>query len=384
MNTQEASSELDRLLVASGEVDPVPRDVLLAAGSAVLAEAHTATARAARSVRLRRRYRRLATGIAATAAVGAVAVTLTFTGNNTKPGTPIADPGRHPQAPVEAHFTTVAQVVDAAAIATAPVDPTASPYWKVVTSWDCGGVPAANGASRPSGSTCQNTMWTGNGRPGVLQDINGDTMQVPQGTINIDGQTLTWAQANSQTWTAPQIASMVADNAGTGKTDRAPSDYYVFKNALGLLTYTPASPEIRKQLWHQLAEVPGVELDGRATDALGRTGWRLTWTSRIWGSESMIIDTTTGMPLEQSDKAPGARTANVTTIVSAGPSEAAPAAPSSEQLRQQKLARARACGVIPRSEAHVPFQIQTGRVPVLTKKQQSCLDADSNTPVPMN
>ncbi|MFT3873885.1 MAG: hypothetical protein QM714_14785 [Nocardioides sp.] len=281
----------------------------------------------------------------------------------------------------------MAQVIDAAAIASSSVDPTASPYWKVVTSWDCAGIANADGADRPAGSTCQNTMWTGNGRPSVLEDINGEVRQIPQGTIEIDGRTLTWEQVNNQTWTDAQVATMVADNETSTKADRAPSGYYVFKNAIGLLTYTPASPAIRKQLWQQLAKVPGVTFDGRATDALGRSGWRLTWGSQDAGQESIIIDTTTGMPLEQSDQAAGVKTPNVTTIVSAGPADSAPAAPSAKELRQQKLAQARACGIIPQSvseSASARQQLRPVRMPHLTKKQQSCLNSGEGTLASVN
>lgn len=385
MNTGHASSSLEQLLAASSEVDPVDSDILIAARSTILAEAHATTARAARIVRLRRRHRRLTTGIAAAAAAGVVAVTLVSASHDGNLGTPTADPSRHLQgpnehAPVERNFTTVAQVVNAAVLASSSVDPSASPYWKVVTSWDCTGVPDADGVPRPSGAACQNTMWTGNGRPGVLEDVNGGTIQMPQGTVDIDGQTLTWKRANSQAWTEAEVATMVADNAALGKDDRAPSGYYAFKNVIGLLTYSPASTAIREQLWRQLAEVPGVTFHGPDTDALGRTGWRLTWTSRAWGSESIIIDTTTGMPLEHSDQAPGVKTANVTTIVSVGPAADAPAAPSAKELRREKLAQARACGVIPGSTTPHAFQLRSGRAPQLTNKQQSCLDSAGQTP----
>lgn len=101
-------------------------------------------------------------------------------------------------------------------------------------------------------------------------------------------------------------------------------------------------------------------------------------------SESIIIDTTTGMPLEQSDQAPGVETANVTTIVSVGPAHDAPAAPSANELRMERLAQARACGVIPESTTPHPFELRTGRAPRLTDKQQSCLDSGGQTPAPTN
>jgi hypothetical protein len=175
---------------------------------------------------------------------------------------------------------------------------------------------------------CQNSMWTGNGHPGAFEDANGRVTTTCEGSITVDGQTMTWAQANARSWSAADIASMVADNpGGTRKPGRPASSFYIFKNAIGLLTYAPASSAIRTQLWNQLAAIPGVQLDGQQKDSLGRTGWRLTLGSpgAGYGIQSILIDTDSGMPLEESDKAPGNRP-NVVTIASAGPANSAPTA----------------------------------------------------------
>ncbi len=377
MNPEEA---LDQLLADSGHIEPAGSDVLLAARNTVLAEARATAARAAKIVRLRRRHRRLTVGISTVAAAGIVAAIVVSGGSVPNDENITASPGQRSQAPVEQNFTTVAQVVNAAATASDSVDPTAAPYWKVVTSWDCTGVPDADETPRPAGSMCQNKMWTGNGRPGVLEDINGEALQVPEGTVVIGGRSLTWKQANNRKWTDAQIASMVADHGSSTQEERAPSGHYIFKNAIGLLTYTPASSTIRKQLWRELAAVPGVTFDGTATDALGRTGWRLTWKRPAWGMESIIIDTSTGLPLEQSDRAPKRKKANVTTIVSVEPTDTAPVAPTAKELRRQKLAIARACGVIPASPTPPgTIRPQVGRMHRLTTEQQACLDSGDRT-----
>ncbi|HWU33138.1 MAG TPA: hypothetical protein VN108_09700, partial [Marmoricola sp.] len=191
---------LDQLLLSSSEVDVPSADVLLAARNVVTAEAQATAARAAKIVHLRRRHRRLTIGVAAAAVAGLVAVPLLSQGTNTTRSTD-ANPRGHQTAPVEEHFTTVAQVVSAAAAHTTSVDPTAAPYWKVVQSFDCSGVPNAQGKARPSGSTCQLTSWMGNGRPSVYVNANGGAMQFPPSTVAIGGQTLSWREANSRSWT---------------------------------------------------------------------------------------------------------------------------------------------------------------------------------------
>ena len=184
--------------------------------------------------------------------------------------------------------------------------------------------------------------------------------------------------ASSRAWSASQIASMVGDPHSGGKDDRAPAAFYVFKNAIGLLTYTPASTAIREQVWHQLADLPGVTFDGAATDALGRPGWRLTWASPAWGSESILIDTSTGLPLEQSDRAPDADHANVTTIVAVGPAGEAPDAPSDEELRREKIAMAEGCGSLRGSAETGSVLPRTGRMPNPTDSAAAC--SGSRTP----
>jgi hypothetical protein len=110
MNAGYASSSLDQLRAVSSEVHPVDNDTLIAAGSRIPAEARSSKARAARIVQLRRRHRRLTTGIAA--AAGVVAVTLVSASYDGTVGTPAADPshqfqGPNEQAPLEPTFTTV-------------------------------------------------------------------------------------------------------------------------------------------------------------------------------------------------------------------------------------------------------------------------------------
>jgi hypothetical protein len=247
--------------------------------------------------------------VAAAAVVGVVAI---------QPGShaPTQSQPTVSHGPVSPKFTTVAQVVDAAAANSPDVDPTASPYWKVVTGTQCGDATTT--------FACAMTIWTGNDRPGAIKNGAGEVWGTCPGTVTVEGRTMSWAEANSRHRSAAEVASMVADN-GADQPGRPAHSFYVFKNAIELLGGAPAAQEIRKELWRELASVPGVTLEGRQKDELGRTGWRLTLNSGLsgYGSQSVLVDTSTGSLLESRDWVTG-HTPNVSTIVSAGPDESVP------------------------------------------------------------
>lgn len=373
-----SENTLNQLLETSSEVGSPSADVLLAARNVVNAEAQATALRAAKIVHLRRRHRRLTIGVAAAAVAGLVAVPLLSQGNGDKAST-AATRATHPTPVVQEHFTTVAQVINAAASHTTSVDPTAAPYWKVVQSFDCSGVPDAHGNARPQGSTCETTSWMGNGRPSVYVNANGVAMQFPPSTFTIGGETLTWREVNARTWTDAQIAAVVADNGPDGKDGRAPSSTYVFKNSVGLVTTSEASATIKRQLWRQLAAIPGIKLDGRAADSLGRTGWKLTLNTPGWGSQWILIDPANGLGLAEGGtgvdpNGPGWNQ----TIVSQEPASTAPNAPTMAELGDQWRAKARACGLIsatPSASTLRPVEGSTrGHV---TKRVKDCMQSGS-------
>lgn len=370
-----SENNLDQLLEYSSEIDAPSADVLLAARNIVTTEAEVTAARAARIVHMRRRHRRLTIGVAAAAVAGLVAVPLLSQGSSTS-APPAAGTRATRHAPVvQEHFRTVAQVISAAAAAAGrSPNPADAPYWKIVKRWDCSGVADAKGTLRPSGSTCENTQWNGNGRPGVSGDANGGYMQIDAATVTVDGRTIGWKQANTHSWTDAQVATMVADTGSSGN-GRAPAGDYVFKNAIGLLVYMPASPTIRKQLWHELGSVQGAILNGRVKDSLGRTGWKITLDTPGWGSQWLVVNTDTGAVLEDGGNGATSGTQGwIETIVFAGPSDTAPAALTQEQARQQRIAQARACGLTPRMEHDMARVARlTGRMPQPSARIQACL-----------
>lgn len=323
---------LDDLLTRDRDVPPLSATTFQATREAVVGAARIDVARRAKMIRLRRTRRALA-GVAA-AAIAGVVITA-HTGNTTAtPGTARAHSaapklqtfGPRTQSPktVDVRYQTVAQVIRAASTSTAAGDPTTAPYWKVVSTYHCDS--SMQDIVCPPDGQATHTVWNGNGRPGVVADTMFGPTPIPADTITINGNTMSWHEANSRTWSDAQIASLVADGGPSDKAGgRAPTAFYVFKNTGDLLMDVPASRTIRMQLWKQLEKVPGVRLDGQATDALGRAGWRITLDSPGYGTQSYLIDTTTGMLLESSTQLSNEKTPYKETFVSAGPAETAPA-----------------------------------------------------------
>src|SRR4051794_32950430 len=177
---------IDELLSRDAAVPPLSADKFRNGQSLIESAAQRDVARLARIHRLRR-GRRLVVAVAAAAATGVV-----VTGQLT--------PSSHPRGPVAksphvhtVEFKTVAQVTRAASAATSDADPTAAPYWKVVSTYTC----AEPGASAP----CEHTVWEGNDRPGVVEDSAFPATEIPAETVTIGGRTMTWRQANAETWT---------------------------------------------------------------------------------------------------------------------------------------------------------------------------------------
>ena len=319
---------LEELLDRAGTTDVPTDEVLAHVGASLETAARADIARRALLVRRRRAARFGTAGVGVAVAAAVVGVIAFQPGHTAAPAA-----GSHSNGPVSPKFTTVAQVVNAAAAATPNVDPTASPYWKVTTGTTCGGSKGAY--------PCQFTMWVGNGRPGITPVDNDGYVQTCDGVGTIDGKTMSWQDINARTWTDKQLSTLAAGEDANISGGTVTS-FDVMKNALGLMTYTPVSSTIRKQLWKEMATVPGAKLEGRHRDALGRTGWLLVFTGDNGGGQSVgqsiLVDTNTGMALEQSDWVVG-KPKNVTTVVSAGPVESAPAPTS--HLRSM-------CGPLPR------------------------------------
>jgi len=312
---------LDDLLDRTRTVDPPAESTLMHGRTEVLAALDASLVRQARIVR-RRRHRRIALGAVAAASATVIGVGILTTNGTTPPTAGHRPDGGAKPPVVTRHFTTVAQVTRAAGAAPG-TELGSAPYWKVVTDYR---------SSSCTETVCSpfdghRTAWAGIDRPGVIEDTQfgpGDRPSLPAATVTIGGQQMSWAAANGRTWTPAQLAGLVADGGGD-KPGRAPSSWYVFKNTGDLLAESPASPAIRKELWHLLGRVPGVRLAGDVTDHQGRHGWELTLSNPTYGTQSYIVDPETGSLLEGRVRLAGAKP-TWATYLSAGPASTAPAA----------------------------------------------------------
>lgn len=325
---------LDELLTQAGAVDTPPADLITAIEPTLAAAARADITRRATVVRRRRMARFGTAGVGVAAAAAVVGVITLQPGRTTAP-----EAGPTSTVPVTPDFKTVAQVVNAAADATPDVDPTAAPYWKTVVRSD-----SFMTRPLPDGTYCNVaqhlvlTGWSGNDRPSVgfvtgdpMSHDNGKPVARPAAGSVIDGRAMSWRQINEGHWTHAQIVGMVTepgmndgDNGG-----RPPAPYYVFKDTAELLLASPASPAIRKQLWHHLASLRGVRLDGRAKDALGRQGWKLSYEGPTigghkYGDEAVIVDPESGLLLQNSVTFPEDSAPSMEVLVSAGPADTAP------------------------------------------------------------
>jgi hypothetical protein len=296
-----------------------------------VATAREGIARQAKVLRIRR-SRRALISVAAAAVAGVAVISQTGGTSGPHPRTTVAQNNPSQAPPVQVEFKTVAQVLNAASTASSHgADPASAPYWRIETKYNCDLQMVS--APVPKDGLCTHTEWLGIGRPGVVTDTAfPDRPAIPAETITLNGQTMSVATFNSRTWTEAQLASLVADGGSSGEPGRAPAEYYVFKNTGDLLTNSPLSPTIRKELWQHLERVPGVRLDGRAKDRLGREGWKVSLAVPGYGRNSYLVDTTTGGILEESGSRPDGSTYTA-TVVYEGPAQSAPT-PTDQSTRR--------------------------------------------------
>lgn len=82
--------------------------------------------------------------------------------------------------------------------------------------------------------------------------------------------------------------------------DGASAEEQLWESAKSLLVGTPAPPALRQALWEVTATIPGVELAGRVTDAVGRGGIAVERDDRANGRqmERLIVDPDDGRLLQ--------------------------------------------------------------------------------------
>jgi hypothetical protein len=320
-----------------------------------------------RSVRRQNRRRRRIAGIGATAVVAAAAavagalVLPSSAPSKTAPQAATAPKATakasdNPGAPVtvgsvtysfdtKTSDTPAATVLDAAATAIgaqagAGSEPNVvwggAPYYHMVSVTTCGG------------ETYTNNTWTTRNGNGVglgtgPKSANDQACSVGAGApfpivtgfadfYGLGNQPLTEKQVDelptdpSKLW--PILEGFDGDSLTSDPASPHSNASTLFQSIWNLITSEPLSPAFRKALLEDAAKIPGVTVEGRYTDSLGRTGTVLhigVWTMAIDTSDGQVLAMTSGadpgIPICQGGKVPagGCQSGGNTTVyVSAG------------------------------------------------------------------
>ena len=120
-----------------------------------------------------------------------------------------------------------------------------------------------------------------------------------------DGATLGFGDGRSLTW--DEVADLPTDVDELGRRLRAGlpdsghgAAWDLWTQGIALLQSSPAGPQQRRALWQVMAQVPGVELVGAATDGAGRaaTAVEADFTSQRLERYVVLLDPDTGQVLE--------------------------------------------------------------------------------------
>lgn len=322
---------LDDLLASTRDVPSVDAPPLARGRDAMLAAVHDDLASRARMVRRRTRRRLVGTVAAiAGAAVGVIVILPADSPTSEQEATPV------PPA-VEVQFSNASQLVDAAAVG-AGREPAAlgdAPYWKVVSRY------AQTGGDRPEeNSSGERTIWQGITGPGVLRDTFGEDialedarpLSLPRATLRLGGHAYTWREINAGALDRDQIHDLLTagEEDVPSEKGRPPHEWYFFKQAGELLSETPASPAVRQAIWEELATLTGVTTTGKVTDAVGRSGWDLSFAFPGHGSQRFVVDPASGAIL-QAEQMIGGSTYRMTYLES-GPADVAPSRSSETEM----------------------------------------------------
>jgi hypothetical protein len=235
----------------------------------------------------RRRHRRLAL-IGAAAAIVVAVPTVGFSGHR-------------PSANADAAQVLLTAGRSAGA---QPGDWQGAAYWHSVSRHHQGG-----------GSDQTREIWIGHHAAGVLKDggVNAAALlPLEVASFPAGGSSISW----DGLWQLPTDAQALdrqlrAGIHGAGNGD----DSEVFVIVGDLLRESPAPPALRKALWEVAATIPGVKLEGPATDGAGRTGVAVSRDGQRY-----VLDPATGRLLEEEEGSWSS------TYLSQGPVETAPAA----------------------------------------------------------
>jgi hypothetical protein len=143
----------------------------------------------------------------------------------------------------------------------------------------------------------------GSGRIRIVRAGKLFDSQQPAGSMMIPfgSRSLTWAELDGLPTDTDLLQKLVEDAAVRNSW---PLAYQEFDLIGELLRNAPVSPTVAKGLYEVLARLPGVTLEGRVTDGLGRSGLAVS----IAGGPTravLVVDPVTGGLLATEEIAPG-------------------------------------------------------------------------------
>jgi hypothetical protein len=156
-----------------------------------------------------------------------------------------------------------------------------------------------------SGKTYHRDIWISHYGNGVLRDDGVSSGPMDLGQASFEG--LSWAQLYALPTDPAQLQSVLQSKFTNGFPKGSPSPGAVSQSAelytvVGdLLRESPASPALREALYEVAANIPGVEVKGHYTDALGRTGIAVER-----GGEILVVDPSNGQLLADIEGDPSA------------------------------------------------------------------------------
>lgn len=306
--TRDQTAELRREAEAfRSYVDVAPEDV-----GVTLPTAEQLMFRAEATARRRARRTQLLQVVAASVAVAAVVVGLSWRGGDD--GAPVtATPEPTPsvtstQPAVE--YRSARQVLRAAAEAAAQQPAAAdSAYWYVESL-----------QYLPEGLSPRK-FWIGHDRPSVL-DQDGQILGIPDVDFSLGMSSLTWDELVALRVPASALLGLLQDPGSAVAGDQA---YDRFKNAENLLAASPAPPELRSAVWGALADTPGLRLLGPRTDSQRRRGYAVRLAAPGYPTVTYLVDPADGRLLEISHGPASAETEGWSvTYLTQGPRDTAP------------------------------------------------------------
>jgi len=165
-------------------------------------------------------------------------------------------------------------------------------------------------------------QWKADGSPALpsgklpvvrTEPFNTLTYFAPARTTLPSGSVLQWTPAQYQSLPSDpaalkaHIIAMTKDSYQSGVTDQ--QSYHIFGAITDLLDHEPITPQVRAAAFQVLAGLPGVEMLGQVTDAVGRPGYAIGlgefaaktygWTSLVGSGLALVISPTAGTLLAE-------------------------------------------------------------------------------------